>query len=56
MILDGPFAGHEAIFDVRLPGSERVRVLLKLLSRQQVPLVLPTGQVQRKKSPLKFGR
>lgn len=47
-IVDGPFAGNEAIFDVRLPGSERVRVLLKLLSRQQVPLVLPTGQVQRK--------
>ena len=56
LILDGPFAGHEAIFDVRLPGNERVRVLLKLLSRQQVPLVLPTGQVQAKKSPLRFGR
>ena len=56
LILDGPFAGHEAIFDARLAGSERVRVLLKLLSRGQVPLVLPTGQVQRKKSPLRFGR
>ena len=56
LILDGPFAGHEAIFDVRLPGNERVRVLLKLLSRQQVPLVLPTGQVQAKKSPLRVGR
>jgi transcription antitermination factor NusG len=55
LILDGPFAGHEAIFDARLPGSERVRVLLKLLSRQQIPLVLPTGQVQHKKSPLRFG-
>ena len=56
LILDGPFAGYEAIFDARLPGNERVRVLLKLLNRQQVPLVLPTGQVQRKKSPLRFGR
>ena len=42
----GPFEGYEAIFDARLPGSERVRVLLKLMSRQQVPLVLPAGQVQ----------
>jgi transcription antitermination factor NusG len=49
LILEGPFAGHEAIFDARLPSSERVRVLLKLLSRQQVSLVLPTGQVQQKK-------
>jgi len=56
LILDGPFAGYEAIFDVRLPGNERVRVLLKLLNRQQVPLVLPTGQVQRKKSSLRTGR
>ena len=47
LILDGPFAGHEAIFDARLQGSERVRVLLKLLNRRQLPLVLPTGQVQR---------
>ena len=42
----GPFEGYEAIFDARLPGSERVRVLLKLMSKQQVPVVLPAGQVQ----------
>jgi transcriptional antiterminator RfaH len=48
-IVDGPFAGYEAIFDVRLPGSERVRVLLKLLEqRRQVPLDLRDGQIQRK--------
>ena len=45
----GPFAGSAAIFDGRLSGSERVRVLLHLLSRQQVPLDLPTGYIQRKK-------
>ena len=49
MIEGGPFAGYEAIFDARLPGSERVRVLLKLLSKQQVPLVMPAGHIQRKK-------
>ncbi len=46
----GPFAGYEAIFDERLPGSVRVRVLLELLgSHRQVPLVLDAGQIERKK-------
>jgi transcription antitermination factor NusG len=46
-IVEGPFAGYEAIFDARLPGSERVRVLLKLLQRRQVPVELSAGQIQR---------
>ena len=36
-IQSGPFMGHEALFDARLPGSERVRVLLKLISKQHIP-------------------
>jgi transcriptional antiterminator RfaH len=44
----GPFAGYQAMFDARLSGSERVRVLLKLMSRQEVPLELSAGQIQRK--------
>ncbi len=55
IIHDGPFAGYEAIFDWRLPGSERVRVLIKLLSQRQVPVELKAGQIRRddrkKKSP-----
>ena len=48
-VVEGPFAGYEAIFDVRLPGSERVRVLLKLLQqRRQLPVELDAGQIQRK--------
>ena len=47
-IQDGPFAGHEAIFDSRLPGNQRVRVLLKLLTKQSMPLEMPSGQIQRK--------
>ncbi len=46
-IHDGPFAGYEAIFDVRLPGSERVRVLIKLLSQRQVPVELSASQIKR---------
>lgn len=41
-----PFAGYEAIFDARLSGCERVRVRLKLIIKQQIPLDLPSGQVQ----------
>ncbi len=38
-ISDGPFAGYEAIFDARVPGSERVRVLLHFLNNQrQLPV------------------
>ena len=49
-ISDGPFSGYEAIFDARIPGSERVRVLLELLnSQRQVPLELDTRQISQKK-------
>ena len=49
-IEDGPFAGYQAIFDTRLPGKERVRVLLELLGDQRVvPVELDTAQIRRKK-------
>jgi transcriptional antiterminator RfaH len=34
-ITNGPFAGYEAIFDARLAGTERVRVLLEWLQQHQ---------------------
>ena len=50
LISGGPFVGYEAIFDARIPGSERVRVLLQLLnSQRQVPLELEAGQIKQKK-------
>ena len=49
-IREGPFKGYEAIFDARVPGSVRVRVLLKLLDNQrQVPLEMDASHIQRKK-------
>jgi transcription antitermination factor NusG len=48
-ISSGPFAGYEALFDIRLPGSERVRVLLKMLSDRRVPMELNSGQIERKR-------
>lgn len=44
----GPFSGYEAIFDVRLTGTERVRVLLKMLNERRVPLELDAGQIEKK--------
>jgi transcription antitermination factor NusG len=48
-IHNGPFTGYEAIFDTDLSGSERVRVLLKLLNdKRQIILELNQSQVARK--------
>ena len=41
----GPFEGYEAIFDARLPGNERVRVLLQLLNDRRVPVELDTADI-----------
>jgi transcription antitermination factor NusG len=56
-ISTGPFEGYEAIFDARLPGSERVRVLLELLgNKRQVPLEIDASQITRKKYGASKGR
>lgn len=49
VIHTGPFAGYEAIFDARLPGRERVRVLLKLLQMRDVNVELAITQIEKKK-------
>jgi len=46
----GPFEGYEAIFDIRLDGSERVRILLKMLSDHYVPVELNVGQIEKQKN------
>ncbi len=48
-IQGGPFEGYEAIFDNHLPGTERVRVLLKMLNNQSVKVELPAGQITPRK-------
>ncbi|HSL43677.1 MAG TPA: transcription termination/antitermination NusG family protein [Anaerolineales bacterium] len=41
-IRSGPFTGYEAIFDVHLPGRDRVEVLLRLIQgSHQIRLELP---------------
>ena len=48
IIQDGPFAGHEAIFDARISGNERVRGLLRLLQGRQLPAELDGGAIRKK--------
>jgi transcription antitermination factor NusG len=48
LVQSGPFEGYEAIFDERLPGRDRVRVLLGFLQHRQIPLELRGQQISRK--------
>ena len=46
-IQSGPFAGYRAIFDSRLKGNERVRVLLEMLQGRQVCVELSGSELER---------
>jgi transcription antitermination factor NusG len=48
-VQDGPFAGYQAIFDTRLGGQDRVRVLLQLLNERCIPLELRAGQIKARR-------
>ncbi|MBP1701378.1 MAG: putative RfaH family transcriptional regulator [Chloroflexi bacterium] len=51
LINSGPFSGYEAIFDARLPGSERVRVLLEFLGNQRrLTVELNASQIAKKRT------
>ena len=49
IVQEGPFAGYEAIFDSRIAGKDRVRVLLRFLQWRRVPLELRDQQIRRAK-------
>jgi transcription elongation factor/antiterminator RfaH len=46
VINEGPFANYNAMFDCRLSGQARVRVLLELLQGQKMRLELSANQLQ----------
>ena len=46
-IQTGPFAGYHAIFDSRLSGHERARVLLNLLQDRQIRLEVALVDIER---------
>jgi transcriptional antiterminator RfaH len=47
MIQEGPFASYEAVFDERISGRARVRVLLAILGGRPIPVVLGADQILR---------
>ncbi|RPI66007.1 MAG: hypothetical protein EHM38_10785 [Geobacteraceae bacterium] len=49
LIQDGPFAGYEAVFDTHISGQDRVRVLLSLLQKRQMPVEIASRQIRRVK-------
>lgn len=44
-ITDGPFAGHEAIFQTRRSGGDRVCLLLEMLNGRSVPVELDAAMI-----------
>ena len=46
-VLEGPFAGYEGVFDARLNGRERVRVLLRLLNDRVLSVEMRVTQLKR---------
>ncbi|MEM7116205.1 MAG: transcription termination/antitermination NusG family protein, partial [Chloroflexota bacterium] len=46
-IVEGPFAGYEAIFDAYLSGSERVQILLSFLSNRPKRIRLDREQIEK---------
>jgi len=47
----GPFEGYEGIVDVRIPGKERVRILLNFLQNRKLAVELPANYVEIKQEP-----
>ena len=46
-IVEGPFAGYEAIFNMRLAGKDRVQVLLSFLSQHPHPVELDAVDIKK---------
>ncbi len=46
-VVDGPFAGYEGIFDGKLSGKDRVRVLMAFLSEHPHPIKLHIDEIQK---------
>lgn len=43
----GPFSGYTAIFDSRLPGTARVKVLLEFIGSRQVATEINAGHIRK---------
>lgn len=50
-VVEGPLTGLRGIFDLDLPGSQRVRLLLKMLGDHFMRVELPAGVIEPIKQP-----
>jgi transcription antitermination factor NusG len=48
LISSGPFEGYEAIFDTRVSGRERVKVLVELLTGRFIRLDVSRDEIERR--------
>jgi len=44
-IVSGAFSGYQGIFEERLSGADRVRILLKMLSDRYIPMEIEAGAI-----------
>ena len=47
IVREGPLAGYRGVFDLNLPGSKRVKIMLELLHDQYKRMELPAEQIRR---------
>jgi transcriptional antiterminator RfaH len=47
-LISGSFAGYDAIFEERLNGNDRVRILIKMLSNRYVSADVDAGMIEKK--------
>jgi transcriptional antiterminator RfaH len=50
IIQSGPFAGYEAIFDMRLSGSERVRVFVEFMNKRRVSVEMAAAHITSRRA------
>ncbi len=46
-ITQGPFAGHDAIFDTRLSGKDRVQVFLSYLNDRSIRVQIDASEIEK---------
>ena len=49
IVRERAFEGYRGLFDARLPGTERVRILLKMLNDRYVPVEIDLGSLEKDK-------
>lgn len=51
-VIGGPFEGYEGIFDTRISGTDRVKILLQYLCDRQIPVEMQIAQIKAMNKPI----